>query len=190
MTTDEIQRHHANQIDCLNQHDADDRRKNPLHRARRKREHRGDEKQHGLEPVASILNVDGEAGRRHDRAAHANVLMNPIEDHAGRRGDPCRQRPDNVAIDRVEQQRQLEDEQQDGKTDQEQPATIHFPSPFASPSVILSRKRSETAKDLNREAASHLEILCRASASPPPAQDDIRAHAQRECHFATTAGTF
>src|SRR5438128_4160566 len=74
VTANQVESHHTNQIDRLNQNGAGDGGDEPLKRRRRKRQDCSDEKEDGLQSVAAVFDVDCEAWRAHDRAAHDHAL--------------------------------------------------------------------------------------------------------------------
>src|SRR6266851_2670660 len=87
MASDEKKRGHANQIDRLNQEDAEECGDETLAGSGGKREDSRHEKEHCLEPVAAILNVDCKAWRGDDRATHDNALTNRPQQRAGSCGN-------------------------------------------------------------------------------------------------------
>src|SRR5436309_16056578 len=101
MTADQIQTGDPDQIDDLDQKDAEKTRDETLRGGRRKREDSRHEKKHRLETTASIRYVDGKASRHDDHAFDRHFLVHDSQSLSVRHGDPGRKLPGIVIVDRT-----------------------------------------------------------------------------------------
>src|ERR1051326_5859067 len=119
VAVDEEERHDADEIQELDQHDRRREADRALPPRRRKREDRRDQEDDRLDAVAAVLDRDCVRARGEDHAADRDVLAEEVEDRGGGDGDGAAERHDHRAVDRLQRQRQIEHREQHEKTDEE-----------------------------------------------------------------------